>query len=348
MTKKLQKVIFIIITISLFIGCGGNKVDVLSYPKKIKDKVDISDICKEQYLNSLPTVAVMNFKNNSNFSNKLSSSVTAPLESLIVDLGVAKIFTREDMERIDAELKFQDSGLLDPNTTVEFGKLSGVRYIITGSIDSVDQKFRGNSAIGYAIHRATRKSDNDAVKVLGSLVGLGTVITDGMIVSVKLTVQMLDVQTGKILFSKSIGGSTNIGKISRPTYEQTSGAISKIMIEELPKIKDQFSKNFAPKGYITQIKSSGKKVIVQVNMGKDLKVVENQIFKVFTFEDLEDPITGAKSCDIIEVPITLRASQQIQDKTTWTTVHSGDGRLLMLGQLVEKSNKKAGFEIPKF
>ena len=86
---------------------------------------------------------------------KLSQAVVPVIENMIVNLGGAEIFSRNDMKKIDAELKFQDSGLIDPNSVVKFGKLSGVKYLITGSIDNVKQHYRGyndaaNSANEFA------------------------------------------------------------------------------------------------------------------------------------------------------------------------------------------------------
>ena len=105
---------------------------------------------------------------------------------------------------------------------------------------------------------------------------------------------------------------------------------------------------FAVKGYVTQLKAKDKEIIAQVNVGRDLKVVEDQLFKVYVFEENEDPMSGAISCDVIETTTKLRASQQITDKTTWTSVESGNPGILKLGQLVQKTHEKAGFAIPKF
>ncbi len=391
-----------IAAIAVLTGCGGNKLDVLSYPTSKKEKVSIPDICMPKYKSAMPTVAVIDFTNNSTFGKaqidetkgesetnkrsaavvgfvaspvgvgiggasasntktkskvtnvkrdvdaKLSASVTGPLESLIVNSGGAKLFTRADMDKVDAELKFQDSGLVDPQSAVKFGKTSGVRYIITGSIDNVEQNYRDNSAAGKALGDATAQSDNQAVKLVGALFQMGTSVTDGMIISTKMTVKILDVETGKIVFSKQLEESGNIGKIPEPNYDQVVGGIKAAMMEALPALSEDLANYFAVKGYITQIKAKDDEIIAQVNIGRDLKVVENQVFNVYQFDEMEDPMSGEKTCDVIQTTTKLRASQQITPKTTWVTVEEGDGTTLKLGQLVQKSHEKAGFEIPKF
>jgi hypothetical protein len=287
---------------------------------------------------------------NRSVDAKLSQSVTGPLETLVVNSGGAKLFTRSDMDKINTELKFQDSGLIDPDSAVEFGKTSGVKYIITGSIDNVEQKYRDNSTAAGGVSKMTSKSDNRTVRLLGSLMKMAASATDGMLISTKMTVKILDVQTGKIVFSKQLEESANIGKIKEPNYDQVVGGIKKAMMESLPKLSKDFANYFAVKGYITQLKSDkkGEDVIAQINIGRDLKVVENQLFKVYSFDVSEDPMSGKQSCDVIETNIKLRASQQITPKTTWATVEDGDAKTLQLGQLVQKSSEKAGFAIPSF
>ncbi len=402
MNKILRNSILSGAAIAVFTGCGGNKLNVLSYPTKIKQKVQIPEVCRPMYESAMPTVAVMQFNNNSTFGKaeistnnsqsetvrkkaavygivatpvgigvggvavsktnrkskstnvkrsvdaKISESVTGPLETLIVNSGGAKLFTRSDMDKIDAELKFQDSGLIDPDSAVEFGKTSGVKYIITGSIDNVDSKYRNNSAAANGVSKATSRSKDSTVRLLGSLMSLGASATDGMVITTKLTVKMLDVATGKILFSKQLEESTNIGKIPEPSYDQTVGGIKKAMLAALPKLNKDFADYFAVKGYITQLRTKGKDIIAQLNIGRDLKVTENQLFKVYAFEENEDPMTGVQSCDVIETTTKLRASQQITPKTTWVTVDDGEGSTLKLGQLVQKSHEKAGFALPSF
>jgi hypothetical protein len=401
MKKITKNTLLSVAAIAVLTGCGGNKLDVLSYPSKVKQKVNIPEICMPKYKSAMPTVAVMEFTNNSTFGKaeidetkseshtqkrsaavagivaspvgvgigvakasdtktkakstnvkrsvdaKLSQSVTGPLETLIVNSGGAKLFTRADMDKIDAELKFQDSGLVDPESAVAFGKTSGVRYIITGSIDNVEQKYRDNEAAAGAMGNATKDSKNNAVKLFGAMAQMGASMTDGMIITTKMTVKMLDVETGKIVFSKQLEESGNIGKIKDPNYDQTVGGIKKAMMEALPTLSADFANYFAVKGYVTQIRSKGEEFIAQVNIGRDLKVVENQVFNVYSFEETEDPMSGKISCDVIQTPTKLRASQQITPKTTWVTVEEGDGKALRLGQLVQKSHEKAGFAIPK-
>ncbi len=394
MNKIVRNSLLSVVAVTFITGCGKNEIDIASYPNKINNMVQVPDVCLPQYKSAMPTVAVIDFTNNSTFGKaditnsnsqtdkaaivgvgvgatgfvaggastsktvansenrsvdaKLSESLTGPVETLIVNSGGAKLLSRSDMSKINAELKFQDSGLVDPDSVVKFGKLSGAKYIVTGSIDNVEQKYRDNAAAGKAAGDLTKNSDNNAVKLIGFLLQAGTSMTDGMIITSKMTVKILDVETGQVVFTKALEKSANIGKIRNPNYDQVVGGIKSAMLEALPDLEADFADYFAVKGYITQIKSKDKDVIAQVNIGRDLKVVENQIFKALNFDSLTDPMTGKESCDVSMSSVKLRATQQITPNTTWATIEDGDGTTLKVGQLVQKTHEKAGFAIPKF
>ncbi len=394
MNKIVRNSLLSVVAVTFITGCGKNELDIAQYPNKINTMVQIPEVCQPQYKSAFPTVAVIDFTNNSTFGKaditnansqtdsaaivgvgvgpsgfvaggasssntqsnsekrsvdaKLSESLTGPIETLIVNSGGAKLLSRSDMDKINTELKFQDSGLVDPSSVVEFGKLSGAKYIVTGSIDNVEQKYRDNAAAGKAAGDATKNSDNNAVKLIGLLIQAGTSMTDGMIITSKMTVKILDVQTGQVVFTKQLEKSANIGKIRNPNYDQVVGGIKSAMLEALPELEGDFADYFAVKGYITQLKAKDKNVIAQVNIGRDLKVAENQIFKVLNFDALTDPFSGKESCDISMSAIKLRATNQITQDKTWATIEDGDGTTLKVGQLVQKSHEKAGFAIPKF
>jgi len=285
---------------------------------------------------------------NRSVDAKLAESLTGPLENLIVNSGGAILLSRTDMDKINAELKFQDSGLVDPDSVVKFGKLSGARYIVTGSIDNVLQTYRDNSGAASAVGKATQQSDNNAVKLIGMLMQVGASVTDGMVITSKMTVKIIDVETGQIVLSKPLEKTTNIGKIRNPNFDQVVGGLKTAMLEALPGLEEDFATYFSVKGYITQLKAKDKDIIAQVNVGRDLKVVENQIFKALNFDQLTDPMTGKESCDISESMIRLKATQQITPTHTWLTIENGEGKDLKVGQLIQKTHQKAGFAIPKF
>ena len=376
--NKIVKISLISIVSLGITGCvsSSNKISPTSYTEKIKTKIKVPEICKSNYKSAMPKVAVVNFVNNSTFDkaivdtinsnkkvgfgfssffigagsksekikikrnidSKLSKSVTSLVESMILSTGGAELFTRTDMKKIDKELKLQDSGIIDTDTIVEFGKTSGVKYIITGTIDNVEQDYTDNSAIGETIEKNTEDSKKN-IKLLGSLINLATKMTGGMDISTDITLRIINVETGKIEYSKKTSNSKNIGKIKKPSYDAVIGAVKSNIAEAITNLKPELIKYFSVKGYITQIRKNGKETIAQINIGSKYKVKENQIFDVFTFEESIDPLTNKKSCDIIKLNTKLKATNQITTDKTWVTVN-GDVKNLKLLQLVEKKEKR--------
>lgn len=370
-----------ILTIAILsTGCGENKLDISNFTTKINDKTSVPEICKVEYKTIMPRVAVVDFTNNSTYGkasindtksegnayigigtfgagakvnsrnttesrkvdSKISESVVAIVETMINDTGGVTLVSRADMDKIDEELKLQDSGLLDPDSVVQMGELTGAQIIITGSINNVEMDYTDNSAAGDSVARATSTSDNDLIKYGGALLSVLTSVTDGMDIKTTYTVRIVDVATGKILLSEDLEGSTNIGKVKYPTFDQVVGAIKKNINDSLPKLEADFSKYFAVKGYITQLRTDGDEIVAQINIGSKQKVEENQEFSVYSLEENEDPISGKISCDRFELPVKLRATNQIMGDKSWVTVEEGDAKKLKLYQLVQKSHKKVG------
>jgi TolA-binding protein len=58
------------------------------------------------------------------------------------------VIERESIDKIGAELKFDMSGLVDPMTAAEIGKVAGLQYMLLGSVTQVDQKASGG---GFAV-----------------------------------------------------------------------------------------------------------------------------------------------------------------------------------------------------
>lgn len=266
---------------------------------------------------------------------KLSESVTAMVENLLANHGGVRLISRADLDKINDEMKLQDSGLIDPSTVVEFGKISGAQIIITGSIDNVEQKYINYQGAANAVNQQTSRSRDTGVQLAGMFLKIAADLSEGMIVKSKITIRAIDAQTGKILFSKALDKEVNIGKIMQPSFDQIVGGIKKAIDESLPQMQAEFTQYFSVRGYITKIKHSDGDYLAQINIGKNLKVDQSSQFAVFAFDEIIDPINGSKTCDQIMLPTKLEATEQITATHTWTKVQ-GNGAGLRLGVLVQK------------
>ena len=364
------------ITISVFfIACGSStNINLAKYTQNINQKLNIDPICKSLYIKNKPRVAVVNFTNNSNFavaktndrysnssagigispigigiganSNKnsttrvvdpkLASAFIPLIEQMVMNTGGAKLFTRSDLNKVDAELKLQDSGLLDPNSVVEFGLNSGVQYIITGSIDYVQHNFKNYSKYTGAIARASMHSDNTNLKLASAAAHFVSSFFDGTAIKSAVTVKIIDVSTGQIIFSKQIKSKTKLNSKRKPTYGELVGAVKSGISKALPSLQKKLSKQFSTMAYIDKIRKYDDEIIVQITAGSNEHIKEGDKFKLLNVEVTIDPLNNVKSCDTYDTNLVIQASQHINNTKTWAKVIDGDNKNVKLLQIAKK------------
>jgi len=370
----------------LFTGCG-TQINLNQYSTRINTPINIPPACRNIYNSLLqpPKVAIMRFNNNSNFgvatisnksSNKrnyvgisfvsigvskhsnssntkrvvdpkLDKAITSSLESMLASLGGVDVYSREDLYKVIKEQKLQQSGLFDENSLVKLGKLTGVRYIITGSIDGVIQEYKDYTSMAklasaVTAHNSNKKHiDKTLLKIYA--MNISAQALSGMKITTMMTFKVIDIETGKILFSKSVKESKNIGNFKHPTYSQIIGAIKYDIIQGLQKIKPSFSQFFAPQGYILQVRTDKKhkNFIAQINLGSKDHIKPEQQFNVYQLSQIIDPVTRKATCDKSTMDVTLTISKnQLQAHRSWATADGNDAVNLRPGQIVKRKTLK--------
>ena len=283
---------------------------------------------------------------------KLSESVEDGVMNEIVNMGGATVFTRNDMEKIISEQKFQRSGLVDESTLVRLGKFAGVKYIITGSVNNIDLTYKSYESARRGAQDAGRtvanRSEDTGTALVGLLIGTATAATleamEGWNIGTEITLRILDVETGEVLLSDKVIGKVNIGKIPYPNYDALVGGIKKAASKGIENIIPKFSKWFTVKGYIRQLRTrqDEKERYANINIGEKVGLKPGSKMIVYTFEEMEDedPVSGSKklTCNIVKLPVELTVTDQIQAESTWTTVEGKpqDLKRVKVGQLVER------------
>lgn len=114
----------------------------------------------------------------------IGEGIQALVEDELLDRLVFRIYSRKYLNDLLKEQDFQQTRRADPTTAVQIGKLAGVKYIIVGTVFKFEQKKKGGG-LGFV----TKKLGfgGGAVKLAEAKVGI--------------TAQLIDVQTGEILFS---------------------------------------------------------------------------------------------------------------------------------------------------
>lgn len=86
-------------------------------------------------------VAVMTFQNNTGRADMewLGAGTAETLTTEFAASGKFRVVEKEQIDKVVGELKFELSGLVDPDTAQELGKILGAEHVILGSY----QLFRG-------------------------------------------------------------------------------------------------------------------------------------------------------------------------------------------------------------
>ncbi len=140
----------------------------------------------------LPSIAVADFTSETRADWEWWKGLTHGLPDMISDALVNShrfdVYEREKLTTIMREQGFQASGFADPQTAVALGKVAGVHYILTGKILDYGREVRDFT--GYGVH--TRTS----------------------FYRLKAGIKVIDVQTGKVLFSRNDGAEEQVAESS--------------------------------------------------------------------------------------------------------------------------------------
>lgn len=264
---------------------------------------------------------------------KLAESVEDGVTDEIVRMGGAKVFTRTELKKVMEEQKFQASGLVDEKTLINFGKLAGVKYIITGSINNVNLR--------WVTMQALKEGMQKHLGLAGSILAAGAEAQEGWNIETDISLRIIDVETGEVVFSKIVHGKEVIGKIPYPNYDALIGGIKKAGSKAMADIRPELSRWFTIRGYILQTKLTpdGKGKVALINVGRKQGIREEMSLYVYTFQEIEDPLTGKKTCDKVKLPVILRATNQLQDDKGWFLVQGEEISVKRVkpGQLVERA-----------
>lgn len=140
----------------------------------------------------LPSIAVADFTAERSADWNWWKDLTHGLPDMISDGLVNSrrfdVYEREKLNTIMKEQSFQASGFTDPQTVVALGKMAGVHYILTGKILDCGREVRDFT--GYGVH--TRTS----------------------FYRLKAAIKIMDIQTGKLLFSRNDGAEEQVSESS--------------------------------------------------------------------------------------------------------------------------------------
>lgn len=129
------------------------------------------------------------------------------------NLEFMEMVSRDNIEQVVEEVRFGQSGYVDPQSAAEVGRILGVDAFIVGSITSVSTDYPPDVVERYEERDEVSQGKNRPKRRVSATV---TVVRREAIANVACTYQIIDVKTGKILSTgESEGGvvfSTAFGR----------------------------------------------------------------------------------------------------------------------------------------
>jgi hypothetical protein len=237
-----------------------------------------------------------------NIGNYAQSAV----ENTIMNVGGAKVYDRNNLQQIMSEQKFQMT-IADPTTAVQLGKLAGVQYVITGSVDNITSKY---------VEKA--KNDSGASGWAGIAASLATAAANtqsGWNINVEMTVKLIDVTTGQVLISKKVKGREIAGSQRNFNPEMNVTAAKKAMGEAVDDLRPSFSQRFAQRGYVQQLR--GNKKVALINLGSEKGMEPGTKVEIYDFIEIVDPLTNVATCNMSKIPVKATVSDQVMPNQSW-------------------------------
>ncbi len=230
-----------------------------------------------------PTVVVVGFDitvPGLQYEQTLPNALTDLMINALINSNRFRVFERRKLENLVTEQGFQYfSGIVDPSTAVQLGKMVGAHFVVTGSVTGISSGGREGVRVG-------------PVKI-----GSGATL-------VTLTVRIVDVQTGEILYSevkqeKASRSTVGLAIGSLDVYSQESQDIISAVNVACEEIVTTFVERmdegigeFASRpieGYVVQVSGN----TIYLNLGRDSGIKVGDLVRIFhPGEAIVDPKTG--------------------------------------------------------
>lgn len=191
------------------------------------------------------------------FSGRDGRDFAAELEGVLgsVNIDDKQYFTlvdRASLDKIIDEMKFSQSGLIDQKTAARIGKMVGAQGIYTGVVTVSKSSSSTYREERRECRERERKYDKDGKPYEGSCIRWRNyhVNCTKRTANFAATPKLIDVSTGRIVYSRNLAGTANSSGCedrTLPAEEQ------ELMTKSKNQVKNQFRKDVAPYYVTTEI-----------------------------------------------------------------------------------------------
>ncbi|KAF0119964.1 MAG: hypothetical protein FD151_1817 [bacterium] len=258
----------LIITLFLFtLGCAGMPMMTTAPPPEKPVEKQAPKIVSK---GPKKRVGIVDFENKTTYGKgRLGSSASDILNTELFKTGAFIVVERAQLQKVLGEQALGQSGIMNPATAAEAGKILGLNAMVTGSISQFGVKTEGQD---YGVYKQKVQKAECTVDV-----------------------RVVDTTTGQILFADSGSGvfekkiSEVLGLGQRGGYDETMGqnalraAITKFMDNLIQQLRST-----EWNGRIAKVSGS----TVYINAGKDVGLEIGNLLRVYSLgEEIYDPQT---------------------------------------------------------
>jgi len=217
------------------------------------------------------------------FSGPEGREFAAELESVLASIGIddKQYFTLVDRASIDkvlSEMKFSQSGLVDEKTAVRLGKLVGAQGIYTGVVNRNNYDDSRYTERRQTCTQYEQKRDDKGRIYQGACVRWRnyTVQCKKRVANFAVTPRLVDVTTGRVIYSRNISALKN-----STGCEDTQPVQSEMVLLEQAKeqVKKEFRQDIAPYYVMREIR------LIDSTDGIDSKEAKDKLKRGMEYAD---------------------------------------------------------------
>ena len=145
------------------------------------DKADL-DYLAEENLNALfdsgfwqreildhpdaqPIVTIFPFRNDtSEHIDDQLNTLLSSVETFLVNSGSVRVVSRERQAELMREVRYQQSGDIDPASAARVGRQLGAKYYFTGKVGAVDERLKKQRRVQYSLFMQVIEVDTSLVR----------------------------------------------------------------------------------------------------------------------------------------------------------------------------------------
>lgn len=264
----------------------------------------------------------------SQFAPSLGTFAQSVTEETLAQLGGVNLINRSHMDKILREQQFQMT-LADPNSVMEFGRLSGVKYIFTGSVDNIQAQYTAPSSV-------SGNGSNLGMMVSALSAGYNAAAS-GWFVSTAMTLNLIDAETGKVIYSKTVKSKERATQSPNFQPDIIINTAKRIMGNAVQAAKNELTNIFEMNGYINEMR--GGKKVVQINLGSEKGIHYGDVLDVYDVQVATDFLTKESKCNLVKLDARVTVSDQISSGGSWGYLEGAEAALrnVKIGSHVKRS-----------